>query len=147
MKKALPGREKSDWIDRTRERHIQRANQPWIRAGSHPSLFLCRNHRCTELRLDGPSFLSPAGRLTTWPHHLRHGGRRSIGFGARTQAWYWYRVVCAREVHHCLGREYPREQRTPVAFYRRGPAQRRQARGDRSIQDPHSAVRRLVLAH
>ncbi len=47
--------------------------------------------------------------------------------------------------HHRLGREYPRQQRPPVAVHRGSPPQRRQARRHRPLPHPHRARRRLYL--
>ena len=51
------------------------------------------------------------------------------------------------QFRHSLGIEYPRQQRTPVAVCCRGPAQRREAGGDRPVSHANCGLCRLVLAH
>ena len=50
-------------------------------------------------------------------------------------------------LHHCMGCEHPRQQRSPVAVHRGSAAQGREAGGDRSLPHAHRGLRGLVSAH
>ena len=117
-----------------------------IRPRIHPALLLRRHARRAQRRFHGPPFLPPPGRFATGAQHLLHRRRRRPEIGDWHQARHRAGTVCAFALHHRLGLEHSRQQRSSLALHRRSSPQRREAGRHRSLPHAHREVRRLVPA-
>ena len=118
-----------------------------IRLRIHPALLLRRHARRAQRRLHGPPVLPPPGRFATGAQHLLHRRRRRPEIGDWHQARHRAGTVRAFALHHRLGREHSRQQRSSLALHRRSSTQRREAGGHRSVPHAHREMRRLVPAY
>ncbi len=118
-----------------------------VRPRGHPALQLRRQHGAAQQCRHGPPLLPPAGRVAARPHHLFLGRRRRADPGARLPLRHRARAVPPRKADPGLGRQYPRNQRAPVALHRGGAAQRRQVLRDRPQSQSHRQRQRPPLLH
>ncbi len=102
------------------------------------------NIGAAERRVDGHALLPSPGRVATASQHLFASRRRRHHLDLRPQNRHRARAIPPLEVHHRVGREHSRQQRSSVAVHRRGAAQWREAGGHRSLSHAHGAACRLA---
>ncbi len=86
----------------------------------------------------------PAGRLATRACNLLGGGRSRLDFRSRRETWHRAGAVRSLPLHHRVGLEHSRQQRSPLAVHRGSATQRREAGGDRSLPHADGCLCRLV---
>ena len=95
-----------------------------IRQRGDSALFLWRHAGGAQWRLHGPAVFPSPGRVAAGSHDLLGGRRGGTQVGSGRKAGYRAGAIRSLTLHHRLGREYSRQQCSPVAFHCRRRAAR-----------------------